>query len=174
MPKEQNICPDVKIGIISDSHDQMDNIRKAVEIFKEKKVDFVFHLGDCINPVAAKSFLGLKIKGVFGNNDGDKFRLVKAYEEIDGELLGDFGELECAGLRFALYHGADQEIKDALVKCGKYDVVFSGHTHIIENKKVGNTLCINPGTAHGFGGRATIAIFDTYAKKLEIIDLGKN
>jgi len=171
MAEEKNISSNVTIGIISDSHDNMDNIKKAVKVFNEKKTDIVFHLGDFVNPAAILAFQGLKIKAVFGNNDGDKLRLINAFSDIRGEIFGEFGEVELGGLKFALYHGANQEIKDALVKCGKYDVVFSGHTHILENKKIGNTLSINPGTAHGFGSRATIALFNTIDKKLEVIDL---
>ena len=31
----------MKIGIISDSHDNVENIKKAVQIFKDQKVDFL-------------------------------------------------------------------------------------------------------------------------------------
>lgn len=171
MAEEKNSLSGIKIGIISDSHDNIENIKKAVKIFQDKKTDVVFHLGDFVNPATILLFRGLKVKAVFGNNDGDKFRLIKSFGEIKGEILGEFGEAELGGLKFALYHGVNPEIKEALVKCGKYDAVFSGHTHILENKKIGETLSINPGTAHGFGSRATIAIFDTENKKLEIIDL---
>lgn len=160
-----------KIGIISDSHDHIENINKAVSVFREKKLDFIIHLGDYVNPLSIKPFQGLRIKGVFGNNDGDKFRLVRVFNEIKGELLGDFGEIEYNGLKFALYHGTDSEIKDALVKCGKYDVVFFGHTHVVEYKKYGKTISINPGTCHGFLKRATIGIFEASSLSLEIIDL---
>ncbi len=168
---EKNNSFGIKIGIISDSHDNMENIKKAVKIFQDKKTDIIFHLGDFVNPATILLFRGLKLKAVFGNNDGDKFRLIRSFNEIKGEILGEFGEAELGGLKFALYHGVSPEIKEALIKCGKYDAVFSGHTHILENKKIGDTLSINPGTAHGFGSRATIAIFDIADRKLEIIGL---
>ena len=62
-------------------------------------------------------------------------------------------------------------MKDALVSCGKYDVVLHGHSHACENTKTGRTLVLNPGTVHGFGGRATVMIFDTGSRKAELIDL---
>lgn len=171
MAEEKNSSKRIKIGIISDSHDNVENIKKAVKIFKDRKTDIVFHLGDFVNPATILLYRGLKLKAVFGNNDGDKLRLIRSFNEIKSEILGEFGEAELGGLKFALYHGVSPEIKEALIKCGKYDVVFSGHTHIMENKKIGDTLSINPGTAHGFGSRATIAIFNTVDKKLEIVDL---
>jgi hypothetical protein len=58
-----------------------------------------------------------------------------------------------------------------LIECGKYDVVAYGHTHQCEDMKIGNTLVLNPGTAHGFWERATVMIFDTAIREAEIIDL---
>lgn len=159
------------IGIISDSHDHIDNIKKAVEIFKNKKTDLVVHLGDYVNMMAIEAFSGLKIIGVFGNNDGDKMRIINAFNKIKGEIKGDFFEFEKDGLKFSAYHGTEPELRDALIYCERYDIIFFGHSHKAESKKIGKTLAINPGTAHGFGGRATIAIFNTQNKEVEFIDL---
>jgi putative phosphoesterase len=161
----------MKIGVISDSHDHMDNIRKAVQLFKDKKVNFVIHAGDYVNPGTIKLFNGLKLIGIFGNNDGDKFRLINAFDQIGGEIKGDFCELVQDGIKFAVYHGTEPQLKDALIECGKYDIVIYGHTHVLENMEVGKTLVLNPGTAHGFGGKATIVIFDTQTKRPEFIEL---
>jgi putative phosphoesterase len=161
----------MKIGVISDSHDHMDNIRKAVQLFKDKKVNFVIHAGDYVNPGTIKLFNGLKLIGIFGNNDGDKFRLINAFDQIGGEIKGDFCELVQDGIKFAVYHGTEPQLKDALIECGKYDIVIYGHTHVLENMEVGKTLVLNPGTAHGFGGKATIAILDTETKGTEFMEL---
>ncbi|MDH4028200.1 MAG: metallophosphoesterase [Nitrospirota bacterium] len=161
----------MKIGIISDSHDHIENISKCVQIFRDRKVDHVLHLGDFVNPNSVRAFRGMKLVGIFGNNDGDRFRLVAAFNDIRGELKGDFHEFQQDGLRFACYHGTEPQIKDALIECGRYDVVVYGHTHECMNEMKGRTLALNPGTAHGFGGRATIMIFDTLSKHPEFIEL---
>lgn len=155
----------MKIGIISDSHDNIENIKKAVKIFKDEKAELVVHLGDYVNMLAIKEFAGLNFFGVFGNNDGDKIRIIKAFNEINGEIKSDFLEFERDGLKFAAYHGTEPEIKEALIYCARYDVVLCGHTHIAENKKIGKTIFVNPGSAHGFGGKATIVVFDTKTKE---------
>ena len=59
------------IGIISDTHDNVLNIRKAVKVFQEKNVDFVIHLGDIISPSSTAFFKGVKVKFIKGNCDGD-------------------------------------------------------------------------------------------------------
>jgi hypothetical protein len=80
----------MKIGLISDSHDHLENIKKSVKVFKDSKVDLVIHLGDYVNPKSVRAFKGLKLTGIFGNNDGDKFRLINAFKDIGGEIKGDF------------------------------------------------------------------------------------
>lgn len=161
----------MKIGIISDTHDHIENIQKAVRIFKEQECRFVLHLGDFVNPMSIRLFKGVKLIAVFGNNDGDKFRLIDAFAQIKGEIRGDFYEFEQDELKIAMYHGTDLSIKDALIECGRYDILLYGHTHQLEKKMVGSTLALNPGTAHGFGKQATIAVLDTNTKQVEIINL---
>lgn len=161
----------MKIGIISDSHDHIKNIQESLRIFMEKNVAYVLHLGDFINPNSIKEFRKTKLIGIFGNNDGDKFRLMSAFNDIGGEIKGDFYEFEADNLKFACYHGTEPHIVDALIACQKYDVFFYGHTHQCVNKTVKKTKVLNPGTAHGFRDRATIMIFDTKTKHVEFFDL---
>jgi putative phosphoesterase len=161
----------MKIGIMSDSHDHIDNISRSIRIFKDRGVAYILHLGDYVNPNSVRAFQGMRLVGVFGNNDGDKFRLITAFNEISGEIKGEFYEFEEDGLKFACYHGTELPIQDALVKCSTYDVVLYGHTHKCENIRLGKTLVLNPGTSHGFGDKATIMIFDTQTSQAELIEL---
>jgi len=161
----------MRIGIISDSHDNLMNIKRCVHIFLDRGVDFVLHLGDYVNPNSVKAFNGIRLVGIFGNNDGDRFRLMNAFKEIGGEIKGDFYEFEGDGMRFACYHGTELQLRDALIGCGRYDIVLYGHTHECVDRTEGNTRVLNPGTAHGFGGRATLLIFDTPSGEAEFIDI---
>ncbi len=161
----------MRIGIMSDSHDHIENINKGIEIFKNKKVDYVLHLGDYVNPNSVRACRGIKIIGIFGNNDGDKFRLISAFNDVGGEIKGEFYEFKEDNLKFACYHGTEWQLKNALVESGRYDVVLYGHTHKCESMKIGDTLVLNPGTTHGFEYKPTIMIFDTRSKQTEFIDL---
>ncbi|MBS1112165.1 MAG: putative phosphodiesterase [Nitrospirae bacterium] len=161
----------MKIGLISDSHDHLENIKKSVKVFQDNNVDLVIHLGDYVNPNSVLAFKGLKLTGIFGNNDGDKFRLINAFNNIGGEIKGDVYEFEADGLKFACYHGTEWQLKNSLIECGTYDVVMCGHTHEGVSKKSGNTLVLNPGTSHGFRDKATVMIFDTVTRNSEFISL---
>jgi len=162
----------MKIGIISDTHDDVENTKKAVEIFKEKRVNFVIHLGDYISPPIVRLFKGLKLTGIFGNNDGYKYILMKVFDEIDGEIKGDFGVIEIEGMKIALYHGEFKEISEALAQSGNYELLLTGHWHKSEEKKIGKTLWISLGSANRFfaeNSTPIIGIFDTENRKFKFV-----
>ncbi len=165
----------MKIGLISDTHDNFKTIEGAVRIFGEERTEYVIHAGDITTPEAVEAFAGLKMIGVLGNNDMDKKGLTSAFEKIGGELRGEICEIEEDDLLIGVYHGTDFRKRDALIQSGKYNVVVYGHTHKTENKIVGKTMVINPGTANGwfFGYKATAAIFDTVSKECDFIDLSQ-
>ena len=163
----------MKIGLISDTHDNFKTIESAVKIFREKRIDYVIHAGDITTPEVVEAFAGLKLIGVLGNNDVDKKGLENAFEKIEGELRGELGEIEKDDLLIAAYHGTDFRKREALIQSGKYNVVVYGHTHKPDNKVVGKTIVINPGTANGwfFGYKATAAIFDTVSNECDFVEL---
>ena len=163
----------MKIGLISDTHDNIQNIQSAIIFFNDKYVRVVIHAGDIVSPETVQAFDGMKLIGVLGNNDLEVRELANAFDKIGGELKGEFCEIEQDKLMFAVYHGTDSRRKKSLIQCGNYDVVICGHTHKAQNKKVGKTLVINPGTANGlfFGYGATAAIFDTLTRELDFIHL---
>lgn len=159
------------IGLISDSHDHVPHIKKAVEVFREKDVGLVLHAGDLCSPFTIPPFEGIPLKGVFGNNDGDQYLILQKFNEIGATHLGSFGEVEVNGKKIALYHGTDAPVTAALEQCGNYDAVISGHTHNKKLETVGNTLAINPGTTHGFEGSATVALLDTEMMDVSFVEL---
>src|SRR3989344_7158187 len=119
----------MKLAIISDTHEHIDNIGKAIKVFESKSASPIIHLGDyCAGP-SVRAFKGTKIIGIYGNNDGDVLRLQKNFGEIGGEFKWEFCVLEYDGLKIACYHGTVPEITEALIHCKKYDVVLFGHTH---------------------------------------------
>lgn len=159
------------IGICADSHDHVNNIKKAASYFRKKQVKRLIHAGDYCSPFTIPLFEGLPLHGVFGNNDGDKFLLMKKFDEIGAILHGDFFSFTEDGFRFAVYHGTYGEITESLEKSGLYDVVISGHTHQADVHTIGETISINPGSINGFDGDAMIALFDTNSKEVKFKEI---
>ncbi len=153
----------MKVGIVSDIHDHIDNLRQALSQLQE--VETLICCGDLCSPFIidefGKGFAGGEIHIVFGNNDGDLFRIATraaAYPHI--KLHGEFCELELDGTRFAVNHF--DNIGRALAKYDAYDVVCFGHNHQFEVAKVAGTLIINPGEIMGgLTGTASFVSYDT-------------
>ncbi len=162
------------IGIISDSHDNMNALRKAVEFFNERGVKAVLHAGDLVSPFTARAFKELKPKlyFVFGNNDGDKVMLTKRFEEIGATSCGNFGDLTIDGLHIALLHGTNEALVKAIAKSGEFDVVVRGHTHDPDVKIIEGVTVIKPGESSGvLSGKSTVAILEIANLNVEITQL---
>ena len=139
----------MKVGIVSDTHDDGDAVERVVEYFSgEDGADAVIHCGDVVAPFSAAPFDvdgddGFEFYCVRGNNDGE-WKLRDTVEEF-GTYLGEMGELELGGASFAAYHGTSQPIVEALVECGTYDYVVHGHTHERVHEEREGTVSVNPG-----------------------------
>ncbi|MDO8741370.1 MAG: metallophosphoesterase [Candidatus Woesearchaeota archaeon] len=157
------------IGIISDTHDNIPNIKKAVDIFKNRKVDLVIHLGDLVAPVTALYFKGLKMKFIKGNCDGDVELMKERIKEIGGEFLGISSELNLSNKKLFLIHKPDNINELAL--SGKYDYILHGHDHKAKDEKIGKTRIINPGTHYLGNPIHTIALLDLEKDNVEFIEI---
>ena len=134
----------MKLGVVSDTHDNFELAEEAADFFEEKNCEKVIHCGDMICPATAELFdRNFDFYAVRGNNDGE-WGLKDSVEEF-GEWMGNIGELEFSGLELAVYHGTDEEIADSLTRSGKYDYVFRGHTHRKKVREINETVEINPG-----------------------------
>jgi len=161
----------MKIGLISDTHENMTKIRRAVELFNREKVEVVLHAGDIISPITADHFQGLNSRfiGVFGNNDGDRLYLRQRFRRI-GKIHVDKYEGRLGGKRFLLIHQPD--MLEPLAASGAYDVIVYGHTHRWEISRHGGTLVINPGEAGGWiTGKATVVLLDTETMEARLVRL---
>jgi predicted phosphodiesterase len=100
----------MRVGVVSDSHDNVSAIRRAGEELRRRGVGLVLHAGDWVSPFSAR-FLrealgeGVRIVGVWGNNEGERPFFLEVARKFGVEVAGEAAELEVAGRRVALYHG---------------------------------------------------------------------
>ncbi len=157
------------IGILSDTHDNMDQTRKAVELFNTRKVKHVVHAGDYTSPFIFRVLKDLKsdFTGIYGNNDGDKLLLQKM---SGGRIFNQPFIFELNSKKIIVMH--EHHIIDALADSGHYDLVIYGHTHEPDIRKVKNTLIVNSGeSGRWLYGKSTAAIADLSSMTAEIIGL---
>ena len=164
----------MKIAVLSDAHDHIWSLRRAVEEAKANAQVVIF-CGDMCAPFSAKILAetGLDTYICLGNNDGDQIGLVKSGgQKFHWVHLGqEFGEVELGGFKFAYCHYP--KLAELLVNTGNYRAVFFGHTHQAQIKNVGESLLVNPGAIcgihNGEDGPASYAYFDTDSNNAEII-----
>lgn len=149
------------IAILSDIHDNIWNLEKALPQLEEAGA--LLFCGDFCAPftlqMMAEGFSG-PVHCVFGNNDGDAFLLSHiARQARNVTLYPQMGELELGGKKVAFIHYP--HIANGLAASGKYDAVFSGHTHEHRVEKVGSTLWANPGEVMGRFGKPTFGLYNT-------------
>ena len=163
------------IGAISDTHDNLPLVEKAVKLLNDQQVGLVLHAGDYVAGFVIPKFkqLNCKLIGVFGNNDGDHELLKKRFSETSNCTIHDrFAALTVDGYRIALLHGEETELLNAIVDSGYFDAVIHGHSHNKSIERKGKTLAINPGELCGYlTGKPTIALLDTVKHEAKIVEL---
>lgn len=162
----------MKIGIISDSHENLRMIGRAVGIFNSEGVGIVFHAGDIISPIMFKELRNLKAKvyAVFGNNDGERLILRERFNEMGWVISDGPFEVDVEGKKFLLMHQPFN--LDAIIKSQVYDVIIYGHTHKLDIRREGGTLILNPGESGGWlYEKYTILILSPPYVEARVIDL---
>jgi putative phosphoesterase len=163
----------MKIGVLSDTHDNLANLGRAVGIFAERGVEALIHAGDVCSPFVLREFeplaaRGVRMHAVFGNNDGDRVLLVRKGADFcifhDGAAI-----LELDGRRIVVTHYPD--LAPALLASGVYDLVIHGHDHRVRVEGESRRL-LNPGTCAGYlAARATAAVVDLADLSVEVVEL---
>ncbi len=162
----------MKISIISDIHDNIEKLSLALPLCA--KADLTLCCGDLCSPfVIRKLGTGLThpVHIVFGNNDGDRFRLASNAGKFPHlQLHGEYAELSLDERLIAINHY--DNIARGLAKGSGFDVVCFGHNHTYEVTTIGKTLLINPGEIYGgLSGHSTFAIYDTKTNEVQRIEL---
>jgi putative phosphoesterase len=163
----------MKIGVLSDTHDNLANLARAVGMFAERGVEALIHAGDVCSPFVLREFeplaaRGVRMHAVFGNNDGDRVLLVRKGADFcafhDGAAI-----LELDGRRIVVTHYPD--LAPALLASGMYDLVIHGHDHRVRVEGESRRL-LNPGTCAGYlAARATAAVVDLADLSVEVVEL---
>ncbi len=163
------------IGAVSDSHDNLLLIDKAVQTLNTHKAELVLHGGDYVSPFTIAHFakLNCPLIGVFGNNDGDHEFLKQRFSETKNCTVHEsFTTVNADGYKIALLHGHETELLNAIIEAGTFNAVVHGHSHNKNILQVGKTLAVNPGELCGYlTGKPTITLIDTAKNTAKIIEL---
>ena len=165
------------IGVISDTHDNIDNVRRATLKFRELGVDMVIHLGDIIAPFTLLELarnVEVPVKAIYGNNCGEKLGLERVASIVNGEIWEPPKTITLDGRRILLIHGYGTtdntlEIVDALAESKRWDAVLYGHTHEARLDYKRRVLILNPGDGGGWLSKPSIAVVESDTLRARII-----
>jgi len=156
----------MKIGIMSDTHDNLPRIAAAVQMLSARGAEALIHAGDFVAPFAVKEILKFpgEVYGVFGNNDGEITGIKRIWKHV---FFGPY-LLELGGLRILVSHDPE-DLERA--PYGEIDVRVFGHNHKGEIRR-GRPLVINPGECGAWlSGKSTCALLDTEGPAARLMEV---
>ena len=134
----------MRVGIVSDSHQNLDSLRESAQwLVKKEKVEVIIHLGDDWDDARILDEFEvevIKVPGVFSNYYQDP--------DIPNRKIVDF-----EGWKVLLTHTNTSHENDLptdlnpeeVIAKKEVNVVLYGHTHIPKIEEVGKVLYLNPG-----------------------------
>ena len=134
----------MRVGVVSDSHGEIENLRKAaIWLIDKQNVEVIVHLGDNYEDTCVLENLGvriLKVPGVFSNYYQDR--------DIPNRVVVTFNGRKVLITHTECCHENDlpEDINpEELVNKDAVDVVLYGHSHIPRIDQRHSILYINPG-----------------------------
>ncbi len=172
----------MNIGILSDIHDHVWNLDTVLPTLAA--CDVVICCGDLCSPfiigLLGEGLAGKPVQIVFGNNDGDLFRITQnAARWPNITLAGEQFTGEIGGRKIHVNHYPSiAETVDERA----YDLICYGHDHRFRVYQRGQALVVNPGAIMGYDSAAkrdipaTFVVYDTDLATVEafqIVDVAK-
>jgi putative phosphoesterase len=163
----------MRIGILSDTHNNLPNLEAALLFFEQEGISTVFHCGDFTGIEVAKRMAPFHVLCVLGNGD-------YASGEIRAEIIRQNAENyagmvytgQIGDVRIAATHGHIPGKLEELVHAGRYDYVFKGHSHQHKDERYGITRLINPGALGGLNREdRRVCLLDLASGKADFVKI---
>ncbi|MBY0458635.1 MAG: metallophosphatase family protein [Gemmataceae bacterium] len=160
----------MRLGILSDTHDQLDRTRRAVDLLRAAGAEALVHCGDLTTPSVVQLLAGGPAWFVLGNHDSDLApHLERAGAECGVDCLGWGGLVELAGRRIGITHGhLRSDVRRLLAE--QPDYLLTGHLHVASDKLTDGVRRINPGALER-ADAFTVALLDVAGGDLQFLDV---
>lgn len=161
----------MRIGVVSDTHNNLKNVREIIALFNDVAVERVIHTGDISQAKVMEAFAALRapLFGVYGNNDqGELDSLEAAARDMGFHFIQPPLALDWADRRIMVVH---DPLELEPIDTGAYDVILHGHTHRQRIEVVQKQLIFNPGECAGMmKGLNAVGVLDLVALQPEILN----
>lgn len=159
----------MKIGVVSDTHNNLQNVQRIVELFNAAQVDRIIHTGDITQAKTLDVFaeLTMPLYGVFGNNDQERDSLDEAVTRHGFTFQDPPLVLEWQERSIMVVHNP-LELERHLNE--HHDLALHGHTHLYRFEKRAEQVMFNPGECAGhMAGFNAIGVLDLADLSVEIL-----
>lgn len=158
----------MRLGILSDTHDELDRTRRAIALLRGEGAEALIHCGDLASPEVVELLATVSSWFVFGNHDADVVPYLRSTASKCGvDCLGWRGVVAMAGKRIAVTHGhMSSDVRHLLAS--QPDYLLSGHTHIAADEVGAGVRRINPG-ALSRADEFTVAVLDVASGELRFL-----
>lgn len=160
----------MRIGVVSDTHNNLKSVARIVELFNIARVERVIHTGDITQAKTLDAFAALQmpLHGVFGNNDMDERHTLEPLIRTHGfHFIEPPLRMQWHGRNIVVVHDPrDLEPLDL----GERDIALHGHTHRYRLERNGEQLIFNPGECAGqMQGYNAVGILDLASLAIELL-----
>ena len=141
----------MNLGVLSDTHNNIPNLLKALKLFREEGIVQLMHCGDMADMLTARQLTGFDVIYINGNMDSSAEAVNHVVWTLNpqNEIPGDVYEGTLDGVKIGATHGHLSGKLDKLIRSRRYKYVFHGHTHRQRDEMIGKTRVINPGALGG-------------------------
>lgn len=156
----------MRIGLISDTHDNLARTRQAISVLRRAQIEVLLHAGDLTSGALVPFFETWPTWAAQGNVD-DVALIEETIARRKSPLqYAEAHEVTLDGVRFGLLHGDDTARLEGMVNSGAFDLVVHGHTHRFRDEEIGATRLVNPGAVHRTPV-PSVCVYDTETRLLE-------
>ena len=159
----------MRIGIVSDTHNNLKNVQRIVELFNAAGVERIIHTGDITQAKTLDIFahLDAPMWGVFGNNDQERVALQAAIDTHGFIFRDPPFELTWHEQRIVVVH--DPLEFDGVLD-PRHDLALHGHTHLHRYERRDSQVIFNPGECAGhMQGYNAIGVLDLEDLSAELL-----
>ncbi len=163
----------MKIGVLSDTHDNLDNLLTVLEILRQRDIETVIHCGDLTDFSLISHFSGFRLIYLTGNMDAASGTIKKRVEQMrEDNFAGLVFQGKLDGIMVAATHSHLEGKVMELVQEKRFSWIFHGHTHEKRDETVQGTRIVNPGALGGLvRGPRSFCIVDLTAGEVDFIEL---
>ncbi len=160
----------MRIGVVSDTHNNLKNVRRIVALFNAAGVERVIHTGDIsqAKTIDVLAELNAPVSGVFGNNDQERESLTSAINRHGMHFVDPPLELNWHSRDILVVH---DPLELEGLHTPQQHLVLHGHTHRQRIEQRAGQLIFNPGECAGLmQGYNAIGVVDLETMTPEIIN----